>query len=130
MEKRSIQNYDRRTYHGRSDDRRLNRQCQIRRQLVTAAITAIVMIVLAVSLGMMQTKAKSDMGDITYKYYKSIMVEKGDSLWSVAERYADREQQNINDYIDEVMSINSLQNDSLMAGQYIVVPYYSAEYVG
>lgn len=64
---------------------------------------------------------------MTCKYYKSIMIEEGDTLWSIAS-------QNLNDvninitisaYIKEIMKMNGLQSDRITAGMYLVIPYYS-----
>ena len=63
------------------------------------------------------------------KYYKSIMIEEGDTLWSIAS-------QNLNDvninitisaYIKEIMKMNGLQSDRITAGMYLVIPYYSSD---
>lgn len=65
---------------------------------------------------------------MTCKYYKSIMIEEGDTLWSIAS-------QNLNDvninitisaYIKEIMKMNGLQSDRITAGMYLVIPYYSS----
>ena len=64
---------------------------------------------------------------MTCKYYKSIMIEEGDTLWSIAS-------QNLNDvninitisaYIKEIMKMNGLQSDRITAGMYLVIQYYS-----
>ena len=65
---------------------------------------------------------------ILYKYYTSIQIHSGDSLWSIAETYMTGEYQNIYDYIDEVREINHLSGDYLQAGSKLCVPYYSSEY--
>ncbi len=66
---------------------------------------------------------------MTCKYYKSIMIEEGDTLWSIAS-------QNLNDvninitisaYIKEIMKMNGLQSDRITAGMYLVIPYYSSD---
>jgi hypothetical protein len=59
-------------------------------------------------------------------------VKYGETLWSIAEEYLDDEHYaSIEDYIKEVKKINSLKDDeAIIAGRYIVVPYYAAEYVG
>lgn len=64
----------------------------------------------------------------TFKYYKSITIEPGDSLWSIAKENMTEEYGSINDYIDEVCFINSLDGTQIHAGRSLTIPYYSAEF--
>ena len=61
------------------------------------------------------------------KYYTSVEVEEGDTLWSISEEYMTSEYNDRNEYMNEVCAINHISADEIHAGQYIVVPYYSAE---
>ena len=63
-----------------------------------------------------------------YKYYTSICVAPGDSLWSIAEEYMSSDYETVYDYISEVQEINHLSGDYLRAGTKLCVPYYSDEY--
>lgn len=58
------------------------------------------------------------------KCYKSIEIQKGDSLWSIAQNYCSKEWNSIPDYIEEVKQFNGLHQDELTAGNYIAIPYY------
>lgn len=60
-----------------------------------------------------------------YKYYTSIQIQNGDTLWELASDYMSTEYASTNDYIKEVMSLNSLESDKIHEGQYLTVPYYS-----
>ncbi|MCI5857460.1 MAG: LysM peptidoglycan-binding domain-containing protein [Agathobacter sp.] len=62
-----------------------------------------------------------------YKYYTSVEVESGDTLWSLADTYIDQYNINKSDYINEVCSLNQLQDGQIHAGQHIIVAYYSTE---
>ncbi len=61
------------------------------------------------------------------KYYTSIEVSAGDSLWSIAEEYMDAGNQSVYDYIDEIKEINGLKSDQIRAGEYLMVSYYGYE---
>ena len=66
-----------------------------------------------------------------YKYYKSIEIKKGDSLWSIAETYMNEKYNSIHEYIDELASINNMGADNLddiQEGDYLMVAYYDKEY--
>jgi cell division protein YceG involved in septum cleavage len=62
-----------------------------------------------------------------YKYYTSIQVEKGDTLWTIADEYIAGYPVDKTEYIMEVCELNQLQNDVIHAGEYIVVAQYSTE---
>lgn len=93
---------------------------------VAVAATLCMIVICAAFYGAIKADASSG-----YKYYTDIVVEPGDSLWTLAEEYVDYDHyRDINCYINEVRSINHLAEEScLTAGQILIVPYYSAEYI-
>lgn len=58
------------------------------------------------------------------KCYKSIEIQKGDSLWSIARTYCSSQWNSIEEYIEEVKAFNGLHTDEITTGHYIAVPYY------
>lgn len=62
-----------------------------------------------------------------YKYYTTVEVSSGDTLWSIAEEYYDPGSCDICSYIDEVASINNLKSRYLTVGERLCIPYYSTE---
>ena len=67
----------------------------------------------------------------TYKYYQSYMVEKDDTLYSIAKKMnvEDCSEKLIKECVNEMISINSLDHKGTICyGNYIIVPYYSYEY--
>ena len=59
------------------------------------------------------------------KYYTCIGIKAGDSLWNIADEYMTDEYVSKQEYIDEVVSINKLDDESsITAGCNLVVPYY------
>lgn len=61
-----------------------------------------------------------------YKYYTEVRVDRGDTLWSIAERYMTEEYASRKSYVKEIQKINNLGCE-LQYGQKILVPYYSEE---
>ena len=59
------------------------------------------------------------------KYYKSITVESGDTLWDIAGEYISEEYASKNDYIKEVRTINQLNSNKINAGAKLCLPYYA-----
>ena len=60
-----------------------------------------------------------------HKYYTSIQLKQGDSLWELAGEYASTDQSE-QEFIDEVCEVNGISESNILhSGQYLVVPYYS-----
>jgi cell division protein YceG involved in septum cleavage len=59
------------------------------------------------------------------KLVTCVEVEKGDTLWGIASEYISEEYNDMNEYIEEIKNSNSLINDEIHAGNYIIVPYYA-----
>ena len=61
---------------------------------------------------------------ISQPYYASILIENGDSLWSIASRYASMTHMDVREYVEELKRINRLTTDRIHAGHYLMVVYY------
>lgn len=61
----------------------------------------------------------------TKTYYECVQVQKGDSIWEIAEEYkmdgTDTEQM-----VDEILEVNGLKNTNVRAGESIIVPVTKA----
>lgn len=57
-------------------------------------------------------------------HYTSIRIENGDSLWSIAGRYAPSTSMNTSEYVQELKRMNQLTDDTIHAGHYLTVVYY------
>lgn len=110
--------------------RRVLRLRRARRQKLVlgfVAVFAAICMVLICSLSYRAIKSNASSG---FKYYTSITVNTGDTLWNIADEYIDYDfYKNKNSYISEVKHINHLEEDTISAGQTLVVPYYSSEYI-
>ena len=59
------------------------------------------------------------------KYFASIEIQFGDSLWSIADKYlTDHSPQARDAYIAELKRMNHLSGDRITAGNYLTVFYY------
>lgn len=109
---------------------RIRRQRQLRRHVILCLFTFLLVISLSLIFFSFRTRAQSNDEKIMYKYYKSIMVNNGDSLWKYAETYGDKQYYATpDDYIKEVMSMNFLEDENIISGQYLILPYYSSEFI-
>ena len=108
---------------------KIRRQRAIRNRIFFALATLCFIALMAVSCHVLISNAETEIENFEYKYYKNIEVKYGDSLWSIAEDYADDHYDSVHDYINEVKSINHMKGDMIREGEMILIPYYSAEYV-
>lgn len=97
-------------------------------QFYIIVMTICFVIAIAVTYGSFISLAKSNQSDEQQrKYYTSIQIQSGDTLWEVANDYITTEYSSVNDYIKEVKHLNSLEDDKIHEGQYLTVPYYSSK---
>lgn len=96
------------------------------RKVLISSIIGMIIVFAIVLTNVTNTKGANSKAH-EYKYYISVQVEEGDTLWSIAEDYMTVEYDTIGDYISEVKRINNLGDDTIYAGNYIIVPHYSNE---
>lgn len=110
---------------------RIRRQREMRKNLLIFVMTLCLIVTGSFTLSAFRSNAKDDSVETSYKYYKSIVVADNDTLWSIAEKYMDRDHyDSITEYIEEVKDMNSLQDETINYGEYLVIPYYSNEFIG
>jgi len=110
---------------------RIRRLRRVRRQkclTVGLALAVVICMILICAVSYSSIKVQANTG---FKYYTGITVESGETLWSIADRYIDYNYyEDKASYIAEVENINHLDaDDILLTGQFLVVPYYSMEYI-
>ena len=113
----------------RQDEReklRIRRKKQVARQKKIILISIATVVLLAsVICGTILSLAKNPATDmVQHKYYKSIIIEQGDSLWSIAKEYACDDTYA---YIKEIKQLNGLTSETIHAGQHLIIAYYDVE---
>lgn len=106
----------------------MNRQVNYRNNQYNPAIIMTICLVSAVvvTYGSFISLAKGNNKDNgVHKYYTSIQIQSGDTLWELANDYITTEYASINDYIKEIKYLNALDSDQIHEGQYLTMPYYS-----
>lgn len=102
---------------------------QIYRHVISSACLILaIAVICSINFFMINAKASSQQEAAVYKYYTSVTVEAGETLWDIAGIYMSDEFSSVQKYIDEVKSINHLTNNKIYAGEELIVPYYSCEY--
>ena len=94
--------------------------------LFAVFVTVCMIFICAMSYRSIRTSASNG-----FKYYTSVTVESGETLWDIADEFVEYSYyKNKNSYIKEVQSINHLdENCSIDAGQILILPYYSSQYI-
>jgi len=113
------------------DQKQLVKKGQVKPVKKTLATVSVALIILigasAVCGGFSLGKHKNvDTMDAvqTQKYYTSIEIKKGDSLWSIAKAYMSDEYDSVYEYINELKTINELDSDRINETEYLTVAYY------
>lgn len=108
---------------------RQRRMKQVRRNFTALTLSLFLGITISIFLISFSTEANDMEHQPSYKYYKSIEVAKGDSLWSIAQNNIDTAYyKNTCEYVAEIKKLNSLASDNIVAGSHIIIPYYSKEF--
>lgn len=106
---------------------RLRRQRERRLHILFFVVAASLIIIVSFLAGSFLSDAKERQPQAEHKYYTSILIREGDSLWSIARLYMDTHYDSEEAYIRELQQINALEDDYIRTGMYLVVPYYAAE---
>lgn len=59
------------------------------------------------------------------KYFTSVEIEEGDTLWSISEEYMSPEYKDRDEFIDEIRQMNHITGSMIRAGEKLLIPYYS-----
>lgn len=114
----------------RTERRNIIRKKQIAKRRIFLLLSAVFVITLgSIVYGSIFSSAKDESKDTQqYKYYKSIEIQAGDSLWTIAEEYCDESYDgDIQQYIKELKELNSLKSEKIHAGRKLLVFYYDTE---
>lgn len=107
--------------------RKAHREMMIRIKITVAA--TLVLLISMFLFNTLRTEATEQIPETTYKYFTYHEIEKGDTLHDLAKEYISYEfYDNLQEYIEEVKEINHMENDLIIAGNMLVLPYFSTEH--
>lgn len=91
----------------------------------------VTVMVLAALVGGLSARAHAVDAGSREKRVTCVMVQSGDTLWGIAKQYYTKECGSFSDYVKELQRSNGLYDETIRAGETIIVPYYvSGEKVG
>ena len=113
----------------RANESLKKREQVVRRQRNIIFVVVMVLVSLGILLGSTMNALASSKEDVSSynKYYKSVRIEAGDTLWSISDEYISDLNIDKESYIAEICQINGICEDEIHAGDYVVVAYYSKE---
>lgn len=105
-----------------NNKRRRQKQLQCYKMIMFIFASAMLIMTIA-----MTSRAASSDHQTYFKYYTGIIIQPGETLDNVADRYMDSAHyKNASDYVDELKLMNNLDdNTSVHPGDHLIVPYYS-----
>lgn len=92
-----------------------------------ALIVFMVALFLLVLFVLPERTAAADNASNSRYQISSVLIEEGDTLWSLATEYYTDEFSSVADYLTEIKRMNGISSDTLYAGNYILIPQYIAE---
>ncbi len=99
-----------------------------KRRMVLLLMTVLLITVGTMVFGTCFSLAKDSKTESAYKYYTSITIQEGDSLWSIAEQYKTEHYESTKAYVDELIILNDLTSETIHAGQHLMVAYFDTQY--
>ena len=102
----------------------------LKRKLVIFTMITLFTMIGCLHFGKLSTDAHGNLEEdpVSFKYYKSIEIEEGDTLWGIAEEYMSDEYDSVQEYIAELKEINQLMTDDIQSANYLTVVYYDSEF--
>ncbi len=98
-----------------------------RQRIALALLTFLIVFGIAFIFATLLIKAQDEREP--FKYYTQIEIHSGDTLESIADKYLTDAEDSRQHYINEIISTNNLDDDgSILAGDTLIVPYYSKEF--
>lgn len=111
----------------RIHDNKIRRKKELRKKVILAFLTMGIVTVLFFTANSFLSIVKASDEAPAYKCYKSVLVEAGDTLWSIASNNMGTEYESTDSYVKEVKNMNHLSDDDITAGNYLIVPYYCSQ---
>ncbi len=92
--------------------------------LGVAAVLLVIVCALIIAFGSAAVPASAqDNRSASEKNYESILIHQDDTLWSIAERYAEKSGCSKQEYIETLKMINGLSSDLIITGTHLIIYY-------
>lgn len=102
------------------------RAVKMQKRIIFFTLVTIVSLIILLGSSIHALASSNDNRHVN-KYYTSITVEDGDTLWDIADEYISGYNVDKAEYVNEISELNNLSDGNIHAGQSIVVAYYSRD---
>lgn len=105
---------------------RLERSAILKQHIRNLFAGVVIVLFVSMSFSAFFVSAKEkDMTDhgSSYVYYKSIKIEKGDTLWDIANENLPEKYNSTEEYVKVIKEINGLSSDKVYSGENLMIMY-------
>lgn len=93
-------------------------------------LTVILLMILAFCSGffghtLLNARAEEQVSPQLNRYYTSVQLRQGDSLWDLAEQYRQGSPYSRSEYVEELKRMNGLKSEQIHSGEYLTVVYFA-----
>jgi hypothetical protein len=103
---------------------------RMKNNTIKLVILIVSVLILTVSIKAITAMASNSDQRAMQKYYRTVSIDFDDTLRSIAEENFDAEHyMSVNDYLNEIMDINHIsENSAISGGMIIYIPYYGEKH--
>lgn len=101
--------------------RKRNRRQAYQKKIMTIMLMAMAMIFVFCGFSAMGSTSKKEEPELVYEI---VIIEPGDTLWSIASLYASHTDDSVSTYIKNLQKMNNLHGDKIVDGDSLLIYYY------
>lgn len=109
--------------------RRAHRRAYTGKKRLFLSLLAAFIVCAVFGNGLVSAHGNREEEPVNFKYYKSITIESGDTLWQIAADNMTDDFDSVEEYMYELMDMNHLKDDQIKAGDKIIIAYNDTTYI-
>ncbi len=107
----------------------MTRREKIQLRRIIRNLTVVLLMILAFCSGffghtLLNAHAEEKRVQPLNRYYTSIQLRQGDSLWDIAGKYARETDYSVKEYVEELKRINGLKGEDIHSGEFLTIVYF------
>lgn len=120
---RKMRNAGRSYNKGDQNFRRRNRRNAAIKRIRRFSAAVILVLCVCLSFGTFLASAHESETNPVHTYYKSVRIQPGDTLWSIAEDTMTSEYDSVSEYVEVLKDMNGLTSDNIQSGANLIIAY-------
>lgn len=106
-----------------SRKRRVNAKRRIQKRIHRLTAGFFLILISCLTFGVFFVSAHEKDYGPSHTYYKSIVIQPGDTLWAIAEDTMPSEYHSTAEYVEVLKDMNGLLTDDIQSGQNLIIAY-------